>query len=105
MAVAPSLGYKGEMIIQNTRDEIVPAELERITSHHKHPKIIEQQATATHQQPEHQQPHESPVFSISTCDTLVTLVTSKCHKGLGAVWLCVTRDNFPKYKCVTRGSK
>ena len=25
------------------------------------------------------------VFSISACDTLVTLVTSKCHKGLGAV--------------------
>ena len=40
--------------------------------------------------------HLLPVFSISACDTLVTLVTSKCHKGLGAVWLCVTRDNFQK---------
>ena len=37
---------------------------------------------------------ETAVFSISACDTLVTLVTSKCHKGLGAVWLCVTRGDF-----------
>jgi len=49
---------QSEMIMHNTRDKIVLAELERVTSHHKHPAIIEQQAPTTHQQPQHQQPHK-----------------------------------------------
>ena len=58
------------MIIQNTRDKIVPAELERVTSHHEHPTIIEQQATAAHQPPQHQQPHKSPTAHITKHNTL-----------------------------------
>ena len=49
---------QSEMIMHNTRDKIVPAELERVKSHHKHPTIIEHQATTTHQQPQYQQPHK-----------------------------------------------
>jgi hypothetical protein len=58
---------QSEMITQNTRDKIVPAKLERVTSHHKHPTIIEQQATTTHQ---HQQPHKSPTPHITKHNTL-----------------------------------
>ena len=56
--------------MQNIRDEIVPVKLERITSHHKHPPIIEQQKAATHQQPKHQQLHKTPTPHITKHNTL-----------------------------------